>query len=403
MIELIKNDEGLFLRYRSRNIDVDYIEDCLETGGGWRLSRTLLFQRDDVRGREWNGFSFCLGCREGSYYHIPGRVLEVDRDLYIGVECSPTKKWFFAEQNVSVFGHIFRVVNENLFIGGPNSNAIPEREFDALTQRFPASSYEMRVYADARVAAAVESYFDLRDDFEGRYQRYMNNLAERLSSSLPLAPFESGSLGEAFDEAKQELYGSALERLKRLVYSNARELCFQKVLPPYLSLLFPQYIAFVGQKVIPSWTGSPKKPDYLLIDTCGNVDVMEIKRPFDSEAVLRRRDYRGNYIPTIELSGSVMQVQKYAAFLLAGGSKLEEKLTERLSRKGVIPADLTLRFTAPRCYVIMGRNVSDSERQRDFDFLRRQYAGVMDIITYDDLICRFDRIVASMGRNMFAE
>lgn len=94
MIELIKNDEGLFLRYRSRNIDVDYIEDCLETGGGWRLSRTLLFQRDDVRGREWNGFSFCLGCREGSYYHIPGRVLEVDRDLYIGVECSPTKKWF---------------------------------------------------------------------------------------------------------------------------------------------------------------------------------------------------------------------------------------------------------------------------------------------------------------------
>jgi len=42
----------------------------------------------------------------------------------------------------------------------------------------------------------------------------------------------------------------------------------------------------------------------------------------------------------------------------------------------------------------MGRD-PEGDALRDFDLIRRQYADVVDVITYDDLIARFRRIVES--------
>ncbi|WP_187325260.1 Shedu anti-phage system protein SduA domain-containing protein [Olsenella uli] len=141
-----------------------------------------------------------------------------------------------------------------------------------------------------------------------------------------------------------------------------------------MELLFSQYVAFVQRACIPDFGGSGRRSDYLMVDARGNVDVLEIKRPFDNEVMLASSTYRDNYIPA-----------------------LEARLTERLARDGLIPSDLPLRFTSPKGLVIMGRD-PEGERLRDFDFVRRQYAGTVDVITYDDLIRRFWRIVEAMGR-----
>lgn len=47
-----------------------------------------------------------------------------------------------------------------------------------------------------------------------------------------------------------------------------------------------------------------------MVDANGNIDVIEIKKPFD-DILLSRGIYRGNSVPTKELSGTIMQAEKY--------------------------------------------------------------------------------------------
>lgn len=47
-----------------------------------------------------------------------------------------------------------------------------------------------------------------------------------------------------------------------------------------------------------------KKPYFLLIDSYGAIDVLEIKKP-DKE-ILRKNMYRNNYAPSHELSGAAL-------------------------------------------------------------------------------------------------
>ena len=169
------------------------------------------------------------------------------------------------------------------------------------------------------------------------------------------------------------------------------------MLPLYPELLFSQYVGFVQQVRIPDSGGSGRRSDYLMVDARGNVDVLEIKRPFDNELMLASSTYRDNYIPARELNGAVMRCQKYVVYLLNGGAALEARLTERIARDGLIPSDLPLRFTSPKGLVIMGGD-SEGERLCDFDLIRRQHAGTVDVITYNDLIRRFRRIVEAIGR-----
>lgn len=106
------------------------------------------------------------------------------------------------------------------------------------------------------------------------------------------------------DEVRAVVYEDALGRLRVLVEGNASELDFQRVLPPFLKLLFPQYVAFINTPAIPDWDGKNRRPDCLLVDANGNVDILELKRPFDVDIMLCRGNYRSNAIPSHELAGA---------------------------------------------------------------------------------------------------
>lgn len=46
----------------------------------------------------------------------------------------------------------------------------------------------------------------------------------------------------------------------------------------------------------------------------------------------------------------------------------------------------------------MGHCELNEEERRDFDLIRRQYSRVTDIITYDDLLDRLDRMIQSVSK-----
>lgn len=134
--------------------------------------------------------------------------------------------------------------------------------------------------------------------------------------------------------------------------------------------------------------------DILLVDSSGNVDIVEIKQPFD-KCIVTNNQYRNNFIPLRELSGTVMQVEKYVFYLNKWGQAGENYLTEKYQSE--LPDDFSIKITNPGGLIIMGRDSNLGENQRqDFEVVKRKYKNVIDIITYDDLLRRLEFIIKQL-------
>lgn len=76
----------------------------------------------------------------------------------------------------------------------------------------------------------------------------------------------------------------------------------------------------------------------------GHIDVVEIKQPFD-QCMVTSAQYRDNYIPLRELSGTVMQIEKYLFHLNKWGKQGEDHLTE--TYKAELPEGFSIKITNP--------------------------------------------------------
>lgn len=173
------------------------------------------------------------------------------------------------------------------------------------------------------------------------------------------------------------------------------ESVWQEQILQIILLLNPKYIQAIENVSVPGEHGSKRFIDILLIDASGNVDVIEIKKPFDN-SVVTKAVYRDNHVPLRELSGSVMQVEKYIFRLNRWGESGEKSLTERYVDR--LPSGFQLRITNPSGIVIIGRDNNLTAAQRiDFEFVRRKYKSIVDIITYDDLLRRLEYVVKQIA------
>lgn len=134
-----------------------------------------------------------------------------------------------------------------------------------------------------------------------------------------------------------------------------------------------------------------------MIDANGTIDIIEIKKPFVN-CLLSRHKYRDNYTPRIELAGSVMQVEKYIFHLNKWGRDGEKQILKQ--RQSDLPPNFELKVTNPQAILILGRDLDFSGEQKfDFEIIKRKYANIVDIMTYDDLLRRLDNIIAMIETN----
>ncbi len=311
------------------------------------------------------------------------------------------RKLFAAERDISIFKRIAKLVPEakQIVIGGEGNNAIPIEVLEELITRFP-NTYELNRYAEARVANIIGEYIDPERDFREQYEAY---LSKRKSprSGVPL-------------QAK-ELLATEIEKFKLvrdtlkawLKAGDKSEDRWQKQLLAILPLIFPKYVAVIEKVPIEDrYTTKGKlihrQIDVALVDVNGNIDVIEIKKP-EHDILLRKTRYRDNYVPTGTLSGTIMQAEKYLFHLSKGGPASEERITEKY--KDLLPPKLEIRTTNPKAMCILGRDRKDNghdafdEGQRaDLEVIKRKYANMIDVITYDDLLRRLDNILASLMR-----
>jgi hypothetical protein len=113
--------------------------------------------------------------------------------------------------------------------------------------------------------------------------------------------------------------------------------------------VYPQYVAVLqGVQIKERYSDRTRATnrfvDLMLVDASGSIDIIEIKKPFRRGLVSKGR-YRDNHVPVRELSGSIMQAEKYLFHLSKSGKESEEGIAAKYEKD--LPDGLNVKITNP--------------------------------------------------------
>lgn len=389
MIVFRKENNLLLLVYEPSDNDTRWIYDIFDKGDTFYLKRTFAFKNTDLYINKQleeieNEFDsaesveFIIGELNKDYYRIDKNILETSYSIFLHKDIDIKIDLFIAVTNISIFRKIDILVKEDIYIGGERVNSLPTDEFRRLLNNFP-NTYELKKYADAKLSVILRNYFETAIDGKSKYNYYMNKRVSLVGDNLSslLVENEVNKYSIIIDKLEGMLEGEDL-------YNENQ---WQTEILQIILLIFPKYIyAFKEAPTRFNSSEINRRLDLLLIDSSGNIDIIEIKRPFN-DCIVTKTQYRNNFIPMRELSGTVMQIEKYIFYLNKWGKTGENKLTEKY--KDQLPNNFQIQITNPCGIIIMGREIGLSKAQlQDFEVIKRKYKNVIDIITYDDLLRR---------------
>ncbi len=404
MIAFTKVDNRILLQYTPER-QQSWIEEAVDKRVSITLKKTFTLwkqllilkgkqqidQEDDFTDfDEFETSSFLFAVLTDEYYKVVNGILVDGFDIYIHKEIPLTVDYFVADSNVSIFKVIGSIYKGDFYFGGENPNAIPIEAFDNLLKYFP-KAYERKKYIEARVSSVLRNYLDNVKDAEKIYQKYLD---KKLST-------QGQNLTKTFQGYELIKYETILDKLVTMLIreSEYSEHNWQEEILQIILLLYPKYV-FVFKEVPvhskPEDRIKVKFLDFLLVDSNGNTDIIEIKKPFEN-AIMTTGLFRDNYIPLRELSGTVMQIEKYIYYLNRWSYEGEKFLTEKY--KNDLPVGFDIKITNPGGIIIMGReNNLSVEQRRDFEVVKRKYKNVMDIMTYDSLINRLKTTIEQIKK-----
>ncbi|MDH6252503.1 hypothetical protein M2347_002230 [Chryseobacterium sp. H1D6B] len=397
MINFLKLDDKLVLRYIPEfPSSTNWIGDAIKTKGFVILKKTFYYEDEDVLNStefqeetevdDYEDFEiehttfFVFAELFGDYYKIKKGILIDHFDIFIYKDVRLNTNFFVANSDVSVFRVIKNISHNDFYLGGDNPSAVPVDEFEKLIKHFP-SSYERRKYVEARIASILRNYLDGIKDAEKIYQKYINTKLTK----------QGVDLTKTFQEVDLIKYMTILEKLQGMLKDENQysEHQWQEEILQIILLLYPKYIfAFKSVPIQAKLSDGikDKQLDFLLVDSNGYIDVIEIKKPFEN-AIMTKGIYRDNYIPLRELSGTVMQIEKYIYYLNRWSLEGEKFFKKRYEAQ--LPEEFDIKIANPNGVIIMGReNNLSSQQKNDFEVVKRKYKNIVDIITYDNLLER---------------
>lgn len=393
MVKIKKKEKYLILEYSSDYQADNWIDEKIKDEEDFsiksifHLNKEFLIERisDDFEQPE---FHFKIGVLVEDYYKIENEVLGLTNDFFFHKDIEICIEQFHVQSRTSLLLQIDRFVNAAIYIGGEKENILPYEEFENLIRIFP-TSHEITLYRHAKVTSILKNYFNNIADKEENYKNYINK-------KVPLIRSE---LRKTFQELDILKYETLLEKLQQMLANEISysEKQWQEEILQIILLIFPKYVAvFEEVQFKDIYNNKTRRLDYGLIDFMGNLDLIEIKIPFD-KSIVSVNPYRDNHIPNRDLSGTIMQIEKYIYYLNKTGIAGERKLTEKY--KNQLPENLEIKITNPNGMIIMGRDINMTKEQlADFEIIKRKYKNVMDIFTYDDLIRRMEIILVQLKR-----
>lgn len=389
-LAIMPEGENLIVEYYPE-AGTEWIHERLESPE--IIIRGFCLKKEDILYFFDDSIVFVIGKLENNYYVIHGKTLGISHDIYLYHDLEINEEMFFTLRRKSIFKIFDKIHNADIIIGGDKDNAIPSEIFKSALETFPTYR-ELNLYVEARVESTLRDFLLLKTDAQQKYQNYLNNKLKPTYHNL-IPDVAEGEVAK---------YRFIRERLVEMLIAgqNIREDDWQKEILNFILMLFPNYVAQLPKLSIKEEYSRPDKAskrqlDIALLDVNGNLDLIEIKQPFN-DCVVSSGRYRDNFVPKHELSGAIVQAQKYLFYLSKLGKAGEDSLTKKYKDK--LPSGMEIRITNPKAMIIMGRSNNLTQEQKfDFEIFKRKYADIIDIITYDDLLNRLDRIISHFERN----
>lgn len=337
--------------------------------------------------------NFIIGTVEGEYIHLDKEVFETQHEFYFAKDINFKLNLFLASRNISIISKIDKIIDQDLYVGGDKKKEgyLPFEEYEILIQSFPTTT-ELNKYASSRIGLILKEYFPVAEKEEIKFNKYIAQKEKKLDQSFEK---QSKTLFQLNLEKEIEQFEEISSYLEKLINDESinETICQEKVFG-ILQLIYPKYILAKREVDIKKVDNYKKRPDFLLVDANGYVDVLEIKIP-NKQILTENPSYRNNYIPVRELTGAVQQIQKYIQCLNAWGTEGEEKLYSIL--KDELPDTVKPKILNPQGFLLLGRSKDFNKYQRnDFELIKRQYKNVADIMTYDDLLDRVNNILEAL-------
>ncbi|ANH39554.1 hypothetical protein I601_3147 [Nocardioides dokdonensis FR1436] len=386
-----------------------WVDEKLESEGEVTLSRAFTVRKVDLLSPESDDDfdddvrRFVIGTVEGDYRTIRKDVLGLKHDLLIAASLVLRRKTFVAERDISIFRRVDDLIDEQIVVGGDRLGAIPVDEFARLLYEFPTST-ELTHYARTRITRVLREYLETMSDAEERLADYMS----RRSGAKTAERVVALSRIPAANQLELEKFIYVRDRLVEMLKDaeSFSEADWQTAVADLFVLVFPQYIAVLHNVQVKERYSNDSKStdryiDLVLVAANGCIDIIEIKKPFERGLVSKGR-YRDNHVPVRELSGSIMQAEKYLFYLSKSGRDGENAIAKKHAAD--LPTDLEIKIANPKAIILAGRDSNLSAQERfDFEFTRRQYSNVVDIISYDDLLRRLENVIATLTKRVGAQ
>ena len=318
MIRLIKSGKELLLEYHAETVDAAWVDHRLIEENEVHLpGRTFIFRPCDLlstQKKEENlendaTRTFRLGILDGEYYVIKAEILGIKNNLLLHKEMKLTPKTFTAYRDISIFSKIDRLIEEQIIVGGNMAGAIPLDEFEYLLQNFPTST-ELTHYSHARITRILQNYFNTMSDAQQKLETYLNHKEHRLATILELKKRDYGNIINknilTYEKEKfQYIYDEINTMLINVDSFSEKE--WQNKIVSFLLLIFPNYITILPNLHIKDYYTSSQKTknryiDIALVNANGNIDVVEIKKPFPNSiflllnietAIYQKKNYQG--------------------------------------------------------------------------------------------------------------
>lgn len=384
-LDLTANEDGIFIIYSPNSENANWVLEKVKRNGSYFLKRIFHLQKEDLPLDSKEIINFVkfkiadvVEINEEKFYFLNKRIFGISFNFYIILSCKDkiAINWFIGARNVSIPKILEQIgVNEDLFIGGKTPTAISEREYQHAIKALPTNT-ELDKYVNVRVYREFSNFIRLKKDSDSDFKKYLEK--KNITAS--------NIRDDDFKDFNIARYESFLGKLKQMLKNEScYETIWEREIIKFIQLLYPKYVLCKAQVFIKTAPIKNKRLDFLLADADGNIDIVEIKRPHKNALLTNTNSYRDNYVPLRELSGTIMQCEKYIYHLMRNAEIIERDLNEKY--KTDFPPNYSLKIINPKAILIMGREVA-SEQKEDFEIIRRKYKNVIDIITYDDLLNR---------------
>lgn len=321
-------------------------------------------------------------------------VINTEHQFYFSNDIKLSLAMFVAYRNISILRKIDDLIEGDFYIGGnwESKSGISVEAYTDLIRNFPKTA-ELDKYANSRIANILKEFFPECDKYEEIYRRYI----ERKSANTLNSNTKSAIKSHLAIELAQ--FSTALNLLEEMLSQSEgiNESVWQDKIQEILQLLYPKYILCTREIAFKGVDGYDKRPDFLLVDSNGFVDILEIKKP-DVQVLTKQASYRNNYVPVKEFAGAIQQIEKYI-FCLTSLEKSQKEVLERLSV--LLPNGIKPEVVNPQGILLLGRSWDfNAQQKRDFELIKRQYKNIADIMTYDDLVQRLRNIVSALEQRV---